>query len=61
MTNYEKIKSMSIDDMAEWLTNWCKIFADKVYQSQVLMLGYTDFATDEYKKVTKQWLESESK
>ena len=60
MNNFEKIKAMSIDEMAEWLTNWCKIFADSVYQSEVLMLGYVNCRTDEYKKVTKQWLEQES-
>ena len=59
MKNYEKIKAMNVDEMAEWLTNWCKIFADSVYQSEVLMLGYVKCGTDEYKKVTKQWLESE--
>ena len=59
MNNFEKIKQMSIDEMAEWLTNWCKIFADKVYQSQVLMLGYVNFSMGGYKQITKQWLESE--
>lgn len=60
MNNFEIIKAMNIDEMTEWLTNWCKIFADKVCQSNVLMLGHINFSTDEYKKVTKQWLESES-
>lgn len=50
-TNYEKIKAMNIDEMAEWLTNWCKIFADSVYESEVLMLGYVKCTTDEYKKL----------
>ena len=59
MNNFEKIKNMTLDEMTEWLTNWCKIFADRVYQSQVLMLGYADFTKDEYKKVTKQWLQQE--
>lgn len=55
MNNYEKIKNMSIDEMAEWLSNWCKLFSDEVYASE----KYIKFRLSEYKKITKQWLQQE--
>ena len=56
MNNYEKIKNMSIDEMARWLSNWGKIFSDKVYTSD----EYIDFRLNDYRKATKQWLQLES-
>lgn len=54
-TNFEKIKNMTLDEMAEWLSNWCKIFSDEVYTSE----KYIEFRQSEYKKATKQWLQQE--
>lgn len=56
MNNYERIKSMTLDEMAEWLSNWCKTFSDKVYTSE----KYIEFRRSKYKKITKQWLQAES-
>ena len=56
MNNYEKIKNMSIDEMAEWLSNWCKTFSDTVYTSE----KHIEFRLSEYQRITKQWLEQES-
>lgn len=56
MNNYEKIKAMTLDEMARWLSNWCKIFSDEVYTSD----EYIKFRLNNYMKATKQWLQQES-
>lgn len=56
MNNFEKIKNMTLDEMARWLSNWSKIFSDEVYTSD----KYIEFRLNEYQKATKQWLELES-
>jgi hypothetical protein len=55
-TNFEKIKNMTLDEMARWLSNWCKIFSDEVYTSD----KYIKFRLNDYKKATKKWLQQES-
>lgn len=56
ITNYEKIKNMTLDDMARWLSNWSKIFSDEVYTSD----KYIEYRLNNYTKATKQWLQQES-
>ena len=58
MNNYERIKNMTLDEMAEWLSNLCKTFSfsDDVYMSE----KYIEFRLSEYQKVFKQWLQQES-
>lgn len=51
MNNFEKIKNMSLDEMARWLSNWCKIFSDEAIK----------FRLNDYRKATKQWLQQETK
>ena len=56
MTNYERIKSMSIDEMAEFI---CSIYDDnqEPYTADKNIEGYTIPDYDESN--IKEWLESE--
>lgn len=56
MNNFERIKNMTLDEMARWLSNWCKIFSDEVYTSD----KYIEYRLNNYMKATKQWLQQES-
>lgn len=51
MTNYEKIKAMSVEEMAEFIPDWsfkaCKISHDYIE------------CDNECEKCVKEWLESE--
>lgn len=60
MNNFEKIKSMNIDEMAEFFVtciNSDEVVADLEYTSPVLLDIYYD--SKKCVKDTKQWLESE--
>ena len=57
MTNYEKIKAMSIDEMAELLYD--TTFNDFVCNS-CKAPNYCNGGIDECKEGIKQWLEQES-
>lgn len=55
-TNYERIKAMSVDEMAEFLSDYASCeTCPRLYSC--LRLGTT---LDECKQVIKQWLESEA-
>lgn len=54
MTNYEKIKQMSIEEMA---VNLAKIQCDAI--EQTMMITVTKEARKEQYELCKQWLESE--
>lgn len=59
MNNYEKIKQMSIDKMAEWLMQktYCDICPNQVYKNLNRCSLFT--CKQKYLKIIKQWLESE--
>lgn len=60
-TNYERIKNMTVDEMAEILVSCINLYDemhDFEYKSSVLKDIYYD--KDSCIKDTKQWLQSES-
>ncbi len=60
MNNYQKIKAMSIEEMAEWLTLCQMDFAKNVLKDFNLVSFYDYRPCDNAIEINKQWLESES-
>lgn len=61
MNNFEKIKSMDIDEMAEWFAT-SRIHSDllRIMMHETVRFGYTFDQDMELKiKAFKKWLESE--
>ena len=61
MTNYERIKNMSVDEMAEFITT----IKENCTKNTLLSLGMSEKVFNTLKKCaeieTKQWLEREVK
>lgn len=55
-TNYERIKAMSVEEMAEWLKQY--ISCEKCPQSDFCTDNFT--TVDECNEVLENWLESEA-
>lgn len=60
MNNFERIKAMSIDEMAEWLVCCQKDFAKNVLQDFNLVSFYDYKPADNAVEMNKQWLLAES-
>lgn len=56
MNNYEKIKAFSIDEMADWIINIQETLTEQIESST----DYYFYRKKEYRKLIKQWLESEA-
>lgn len=61
MNNYDRIKQMNIDEMAEWLSNTfdCNLCVENERLSDNPLLQY-EKCDDNCIKHCKEWLESES-
>ena len=55
MNNFERIKNLSLDEMADWLINMQEILTQTIEDS----IGYLLYRKREYRKLLKQWLEKE--
>lgn len=63
MKNFEKIKAMDIDEMAEWFAT-SKIHSEilRIIMHETVRFGYTfDQEMEQKIKAFKQWLESEGR
>lgn len=56
MNNYEKIKNMSLDEMAEFINDFADVLIKEVETKTELILN----KKDDYKYQLKRWLQEES-